>query len=708
MRKTIAALFIVFFLAAALKASSVSAIKDGDPCKNYFIKNQCGDDNSLCKCTATTWVPIRNMFSETEWKCEPCAAGEGCTIVNSRAKCVKGATPSTPPATQPAAGAIVSHGTVCQKTEVGQTRCDGSFKNQCECKVDGNGQFYTWFCLTACANGCNQQTGKCNGAAAGKSVNCAVSEYIEGSEKGKGRCRRSCTCTGMATSDECSQTAIASVKSQYPSYTFVATGTTKDGTTVAATNVKAADCQAAAVSTPLTDAEKKKQEEDRNKQCKSEVGADYSCIDTSNVNTVDYDCKAAKCNIGTDAKNPKVLCCKSLTEAAAQMTAEQKAAYEKNIQDIASSIATQTCKPALNKSQDEWEAAISKAKSQCNDLKILLPQFSGFVPLASMVTADCKKEIDSICRNVNIPDKKVKVLTDCAAFCDDPDGCSCPETCTYNSTTGGTQVIRYEPGKNKAHIQMNSNCVGSVNAGICSGKKRDGICPRQCFWFNDIDCQSQKTAGYLIGDIAMRFFAKQKWYQDFMSWVSGWSKWIDPKQWIKSWCNPANRKQGIIDSVALYSDDGEIYAWYGGERAVYNYTKAGSIASYLYTVTWGIGNLPTNVSYKITLAKELTGQSVRAFPANSEWYTIKAGEKHQGKETAKAFFLKTTFSYVCMEFSSEFQGATRYCREISEEGEYRATGDPAVVTPEGYTTASGSNTNPASDSGVNCQLSGTC
>jgi hypothetical protein len=163
-----------------------------------------------------------------------------------------------------------------------------------------------------------------------------------------------------------------------------------------------------------------------------------------------------------------------------------------------------------------------------------------------------------------------------------------------------------------------------------------------------------------------------------------------------------------MDSVAVYSEDGELFAWYGGEMAVYNYTSTGALSRYLYTVTWGIGNLQQNASYRISLMKDWGGPTVRAFPANAEWYDIKAGESHQGKETAKAFFLKIVYNYVCMEFKDDFQGSKQYCREISPEGEYRATGDPAVVTAEGYTTATGSSTAPSSDSGVNCQLEGTC
>ncbi len=548
---------------------------------------------------------------------------------------------------------------------------------------------------------------------------CTDIEYSQG-----GMCKMECPCTGAKTPAECLAAVQKTFGTRYSGYTQISADKAGAFRTVS----KKEDCLVSTTGaggggsgSAVSDAEKKKQAEDKQKAapCSTEgyaakgfmcqpiatCGFEATAKGMQDCLSSPDTCVRNKCPTSQGWGDYDV-CCKAKT--AADQTAEQKAAYDQKIQEIATSIAEKTCKPALEKSQDEWEAQVTKAKSQCDEAKLLLPQ--EFLPLASQIAADCKKAIENICKNVEVSDKKTTQLNDCTAFCKDPDGCTCYMDGKYQCEVGqgdSKQVIRYQPGPNIAHIQQGSNCLGASN-GICSGTIRDGVCPRQCFFFNDVDCQSQKTTGYLLGDIAMRFLSKEKWYTDFMEWISGWSKWIDPKQWMKSWCNPANRNQGIMDSIAVYSDDGQLYAWYGGEMAIYNYTKQGQVSRYLYTITWGIGNLPQNASYKITLMKDFGGKSVRAFPANAAWYSIKVGQSQQGKNTAKAFFLKDVYNYVCMEFSNSFEGSTQHCRQISAEGEYRATGDPAVVTAEGYTTAAGSTNTPDSDSGVNCELSGSC
>ncbi len=345
---------------------------------------------------------------------------------------------------------------------------------------------------------------------------------------------------------------------------------------------------------------------------------------------------------------------------------------------------------------------VGEAEAYCDVYIVIGP----FTSATYQIIAVCKEQVREKCSKKLGVDLEIKLLT-CDETCDAPK-CHCPSECPVVEDSGAKGTVRWDQAQSW-HITQGWNCryeQRTDKAGQdCSGNFRDGICPRFCFFFNDIDCRSEKTAGYFLGDMINKFIQKQQWYMDFMQWVEGWSKWIDPQQWAKSWCNPANREGDLLISPAVYTDDGEPLAWYGGEIQIYNYTSTDTVSRYIYLITWGIASLDVDVEYKISLMKSIDSSAVKAFPGRKDWFELDAGESHQGKDTAKTFFLKDVYQYVCLEFNESVEGSARHCREFAAAGEYRATGDPAV--PEGAASIGGS-TDPANDNTINCELTNTC
>jgi hypothetical protein len=254
---------------------------------------------------------------------------------------------------------------------------------------------------------------------------------------------------------------------------------------------------------------------------------------------------------------------------------------------------------------------------------------------------------NNVCCNIKTSNDR-EHLYDCAKICNTPQGCSCPKSCLQYAGSKLNENLQVLPG---------FNCLGfyqddPARVSICNNNIKDGICPKGCFWWNDLDCGRDSNIISLLWDIAPSHWFRDDYYNhEFVKAVNSFGMMFDIRNWAESLCNPVNRGKIQPDQDGYFFNADSV-GWISGLRQGYNETHL------VYSMSYYLSGLKESNQYRI----ELKGNNIKFnYPHNNTinatkhdnnfWFNISSFET---KQESKISLIDTrVFNKICIIFKNE-------------------------------------------------------